>query len=114
MTYVFSKFCIRCSCNSACVCRVISEDELEESRKEGMSDDEPFEPYSDKRWVSVSVVEKMADARSPGVNLSNFSARARKGTILKRRRSPKTPEESKVKKKPGPKPGWKNKFKPKG
>eukprot|EP00066_Takifugu_rubripes_P015841 XP_011605107.1 PREDICTED: zinc finger protein 276 isoform X2 [Takifugu rubripes] len=65
--------------------RVVSEDELEESRKEGMSDDEP---YSDKR--------------------------ARKGTVLKRRRSPKTPEESKVKKKPGPKPGWKNKFKPKG
>lgn len=41
------------------MCRVISEDELEESRKEGTSDDEPFEPYSDKRWVSVSVAEKM-------------------------------------------------------
>ncbi|XP_029377838.1 zinc finger protein 276 isoform X2 [Echeneis naucrates] len=32
----------------------------------------------------------------------------------KRRRSPKAPEELKIKKKPGPKPGWKNKFKPKG
>ncbi|XP_053174615.1 zinc finger protein 276 [Scomber japonicus] len=66
--------------------RVISEDELEESRKGGLSDDDLFEPYSDKR-----------------VNIPS-----------KRRRSPKNPEEPKIKKKPGPKPGWKNKFKPKG
>nr|XP_046249123.1 zinc finger protein 276 isoform X2 [Scatophagus argus] len=69
--------------------RVISEDDIEENRKEGLSDDELFEPYSDKR--------------------------ARRGAVPnKRRRSPKAPEEPKIKKKPGPKPGWKNKFKPKG
>ncbi|KAM7396334.1 hypothetical protein PAMP_019379 [Pampus punctatissimus] len=66
--------------------RVISEDELEESRKRGLSDDELFEPYSDKR-----------------VNVPS-----------KRRSSPKATEKPKMKKKPGPKPGWKNKFKPKG
>uniref|UniRef100_A0A3Q3WX05 Zinc finger protein 276 n=1 Tax=Mola mola TaxID=94237 RepID=A0A3Q3WX05_MOLML len=32
----------------------------------------------------------------------------------KRRQTPKALEEPKIKKKPGPKPGWKNKFKPKG
>ncbi|XP_022624279.1 zinc finger protein 276 [Seriola dumerili] len=69
--------------------RVISEDEFEESRKGGLSDDELFEPYSDKRARRVTVSNK-------------------------RRRSPKAPEEPKIKKKPGPKPGWKNKFKPKG
>lgn len=35
------------------VCRVISEDEFEENRKAGASDDELFEPYSDKRWVQL-------------------------------------------------------------
>ncbi|XP_042352746.1 zinc finger protein 276 isoform X2 [Plectropomus leopardus] len=68
--------------------RVISEDDFEENRKGGLSDDELFEPYSDKRARRVSVPSK-------------------------RRRSPKALEEPKVKKKPGPKPGWKNKFKPK-
>lgn len=34
-----------------CVCRVVSEDDFEGSRKEGVSDDELFEPYSDTRWV---------------------------------------------------------------
>lgn len=68
--------------------RVISEDEFVESRKGGLSD-ELFEPYSDKRARRVNVPSK-------------------------RRRSPKAPEEPKIKKKPGPKPGWKNKFKPKG
>ncbi|XP_072241459.1 zinc finger protein 276 isoform X1 [Leuresthes tenuis] len=69
--------------------RVASEDEFEGSRKGGLSEEELFEPYSDKR------------ARR--VNVSN-----------KRRPSPKCPDEPKVRKKPGPKPGWKNKFKPKG
>ncbi|KAM7414083.1 hypothetical protein PAMA_019077 [Pampus argenteus] len=69
--------------------RVISEDELEESRKGGLSDDELFEPYSDKRPRRVNVPSK-------------------------RRSSPKATEKPKIKKKPGPKPGWKNKFKPKG
>ncbi|XP_054476176.1 zinc finger protein 276 isoform X2 [Anoplopoma fimbria] len=69
--------------------RFISEDDLEESRKGGLSDDEMFEPYSDKRARRVTVPNK-------------------------RRRSPKALVEPKIKKKPGPKPGWKNKFKPKG
>ncbi|XP_041651373.1 zinc finger protein 276 [Cheilinus undulatus] len=62
-----------------------SEDEFEERRKTGLSDDELFEPYSDKR-----------------VTVPN-----------KRKKSQKVLEEPKIKKKPGPKPGWKNKFKPK-
>ncbi|XP_044047749.1 zinc finger protein 276 isoform X2 [Siniperca chuatsi] len=69
--------------------RVISEDDFEESRKGELSDDELFEPYSDKRAHRVTVPNK-------------------------RRRSPKAPEGPKIKKKPGPKPGWKNKLKPKG
>ncbi|XP_071767349.2 zinc finger protein 276 [Centroberyx gerrardi] len=70
--------------------RAISiEDEFEESRKRGFSDDELFQPYPEKRPRRVTAPNK-------------------------RRRSPKAPEEPKVKKKPGPKPGWKNKFKPKG
>ncbi|XP_026166977.1 zinc finger protein 276 isoform X2 [Mastacembelus armatus] len=69
--------------------RVISENEYEESRKGVLSDDELFEPYSDKRPRRVTLSSK-------------------------RRQSLKAPEEPKVKKKPGPKPGWKNKFKPKG
>ncbi|XP_060933302.1 zinc finger protein 276 [Limanda limanda] len=66
--------------------RVVSEDEFEASRKAEGLDDESFQPLSDKR-----------------ATVSN-----------KRRQSPKVPEEPKIKKKPGPKPGWKNKFKPKG
>lgn len=38
-----------------CVSRVISEDEFDEGRKGGLSDEE-FEPYSEKRWVQI---EKM-------------------------------------------------------
>lgn len=70
--------------------RFICEDDFEETRKEGLSDDELFKPYSDKRARRVAVPNK------------------------RRRRSPKAREEPKIKKKPGPKPGWKNKFKPKG
>ncbi|XP_017289719.1 zinc finger protein 276 isoform X1 [Kryptolebias marmoratus] len=71
--------------------RGISEDEFEENRGGGggLLDEEEFEPYSDKRARRLNVVNK-------------------------RRQSPKTPEEPRVRKKPGPKPGWKNKFKPKG
>ncbi|XP_037623716.1 zinc finger protein 276 isoform X2 [Sebastes umbrosus] len=70
--------------------RFICEDDFEESRKGGLSDDELFEPFSDKRARRVTDPNK------------------------RRRRSPKALEEPKIKKKPGPKPGWKNKFKPKG
>ncbi|XP_074533500.1 zinc finger protein 276 [Halichoeres trimaculatus] len=69
--------------------RVISEDEFEERRKTAFSDDELFEPLPEKRARRVTFPSK------------------KKG-------SPKAVEEPKVKKKPGPKPGWKNKFKPKG
>ena len=49
------------------------------------------------------------------VDLFSPSPRTREMTIpIKRRGSPKVPEEPKIKKKPGPKPGWKNKFKSKG
>ncbi|KAK2841726.1 hypothetical protein Q5P01_011926 [Channa striata] len=69
--------------------RVISENEFEETRKGELSDDELMEPYIKKRHRRVTIPNK-------------------------RRQIPKAPEEPKVKKKPGPKPGWKNKFKPKG
>ncbi|XP_023126288.2 zinc finger protein 276 isoform X2 [Amphiprion ocellaris] len=69
--------------------RVMSEEEFEDNRKGGLSDEEMFEPYSDKRTRQLNVPNK-------------------------KRRNPKAPEEPKVRKKPGPKPGWKNKFKPKG
>lgn len=69
--------------------RVVSEDEFEEGRKGGPSDEEEFEPYSEKRGHRVNAPNK-------------------------RRRSSKGQEEPKIRKKPGPKPGWKNKFKPKG
>ncbi|XP_026221306.1 zinc finger protein 276 [Anabas testudineus] len=69
--------------------RIMSENEFEDNRKEEFSDDELFEPYPDKRVSRMAVPHK-------------------------RRQSPKAPEEPKIKKKPGPKPGWKNKFKPKG
>ncbi|XP_034391260.1 zinc finger protein 276 isoform X2 [Cyclopterus lumpus] len=69
--------------------RFISEDDFEGGRKGGLSDDEMFEPYSDKRARRVTIPSK-------------------------RRRSPKALVEPKIKKKPGPKPGWKNKLKPKG
>ncbi|KAM9854403.1 zinc finger protein 276 [Aulostomus maculatus] len=69
--------------------RVLFEEDFEGSRKGGLSEDELFEPYSEKR--------------------------ARRGNIpKKRRRRPKAPPEPKIRKKPGPKPGWKNKFKTKG
>nr|XP_015820843.2 zinc finger protein 276 isoform X1 [Nothobranchius furzeri] len=66
--------------------RAISEDELE-NRRGGLSDEEVFEPHSHKRARRLNI---------------------------KRRQSPKSPEEPRARKKPGPKPGWKNKFKPKG
>ncbi|KAM8891132.1 zinc finger protein 276 isoform 1-T1 [Spinachia spinachia] len=69
--------------------RFSSEDDFEGSRKAELSDDETFEPYADKR---------ARRATAPG----------------KKRRSPKALVEPKIKKKPGPKPGWKNKLKPKG
>ncbi|KAM4618894.1 zinc finger protein 276 [Polymixia lowei] len=65
------------------------EEEFDETRKRSFSDDELFQPYPEKRPRRAT-------------------------TPNKRRRTPKAPEEPKVKKKPGPKPGWKNKFKPKG
>ncbi|XP_035497473.2 zinc finger protein 276 isoform X1 [Scophthalmus maximus] len=70
--------------------RIVSDDEFEASRKGALSDDELFEPSSDKRSRRATVPNN------------------------KRRRSPKAPVEPKIKKKPGPKPGWKNKLKPKG
>ncbi|KAJ8252194.1 hypothetical protein COCON_G00215060 [Conger conger] len=59
-----------------------SEDEDEEKRKSGTSD-ELFEPFPEKRAIS-----------------------SKKGG-----REPKKPQEPKVRKKPGPKPGWKKKIK---
>ncbi|CAB1313923.1 unnamed protein product [Coregonus sp. 'balchen'] len=61
-----------------------SEDELEEKRKNGSSD-ELFEPYPEKKVASP-----------------------KKRT---RRKEAKTPKEPKVRKKPGPKPGWKKPIK---
>lgn len=72
------------------------------------------------RCSSAKVVElskRMTAVGNPGTGLSlPFSSpRSRRGTVAnKRRQSPKMPDEPKIKKKPGPKPGWKNKFKPKG
>ncbi|KAM9375886.1 zinc finger protein 276 isoform 2-T2 [Pholidichthys leucotaenia] len=68
--------------------RGLSEDEFEESRKGGLLGEE-FDPYSDKRAHRVNIP-------------------------IKRRRSPKAPEEPKIRKKPGPKPGWKKQIKAKG
>uniref|UniRef100_A0A3Q2XIS4 Zinc finger protein 276 n=1 Tax=Haplochromis burtoni TaxID=8153 RepID=A0A3Q2XIS4_HAPBU len=46
---------------------------------------------------------------------SPYPSRAHRVNVPnKRRKSSKAPEEPKIRKKPGPKPGWKNKFKPKG
>uniref|UniRef100_A0A3P9H419 Zinc finger protein 276 n=1 Tax=Oryzias latipes TaxID=8090 RepID=A0A3P9H419_ORYLA len=69
--------------------RVVSEEECEEGTKGSLSDEEMFEPYAEKRARRVNGPDK-------------------------RRQSLKSTEEPKVRKKPGPKPGWKNKFKPKG
>lgn len=68
--------------------RPVSDDDFEGSRKAGLSEDELFEPFADKRAQKVTISNK-------------------------RKKSPKVLEEPKVRKKPGPKPGWKNKFKPK-
>ncbi|KAJ3596134.1 hypothetical protein NHX12_002543 [Muraenolepis orangiensis] len=65
------------------------EEDFEEGRKRNASDDELFQPYQDKRPRRVT---------APG----------------KKRRAPSNQEEPKVRGKPGPKPGWKNKFKPQG
>ncbi|KAG7281528.1 hypothetical protein CRUP_007562, partial [Coryphaenoides rupestris] len=64
-------------------------EDFEEGGKRNASDDELFQPYQDKRPRRVT---------APG----------------KRRRTPSSREEPKVRGKPGPKPGWKNKFKPQG
>ncbi|XP_077953233.1 zinc finger protein 276-like isoform X5 [Gasterosteus aculeatus] len=69
--------------------RFDSEGDFEEGRRGELSYDEMFEPYADKRARRVTAPSK-------------------------RRRSPKALAEPKVKKRPGPKPGWKNKLKPKG
>lgn len=62
-----------------CVCRVVSEDDFEGSRKEGVSDDELFEPYSDTRWaqfflgiiINLSEQDKETSAdRNPDVYLN--------------------------------------------
>lgn len=37
----------------ACVHRVISDDDFDETRKEGASDDELFEPHSNTRWLKL-------------------------------------------------------------
>lgn len=69
----------------------VSEEDFDDNRRGGLLDEEElFEPYLDNK-------------RAPRVNVPN-----------KKRLSPKDPEEPKIKKKPGPKPGWKNKIKPKG
>ncbi|XP_024138364.1 zinc finger protein 276 [Oryzias melastigma] len=69
--------------------RLVSEEELEEGPKGSLSDEEMFEPFAEKRTRRINGPDKT-------------------------RRSLKSTEEPKVRKKPGPKPGWKNKFKPKG
>ncbi|XP_028304967.1 zinc finger protein 276 isoform X2 [Gouania willdenowi] len=68
--------------------RVVSEEEFEDTKKAELLDDELFEPYSEKRGQRSTIPNK-------------------------RRPNMKVCEEPKIKKKPGPKPGWKNKFKPK-
>ncbi|XP_072768440.1 zinc finger protein 276 isoform X2 [Nerophis lumbriciformis] len=68
--------------------RVLSEEEFEDKGK-SLSEDESFEPYSDKSPCRATVPTEQRQ-------MSNISG------------------EPKVKKKPGPKPGWKNQFKPKG
>ncbi|MEQ2309313.1 hypothetical protein AMECASPLE_037354 [Ameca splendens] len=72
-----------------CVFRGISENELEEKKRGDPSDDELFEPFLNKKASRLNITNK-------------------------RRQSSKSSEEPRVRKKPGPKPGWKNKFKPKG
>ncbi|KAK5605165.1 hypothetical protein CRENBAI_023310 [Crenichthys baileyi] len=69
--------------------RGISENELEEKERGDPSDDELFEPFLNKKASRLNITNK-------------------------RRQSSKSSEEPRVRKKPGPKPGWKNKFKPKG
>ncbi|XP_017160843.1 zinc finger protein 276 isoform X3 [Poecilia reticulata] len=45
---------------------------------------------------------------------SDLSDRTSRLSRTRRRQNPKTSEEPRVRKKPGPKPGWKNQFRPKG
>ncbi|XP_027861677.1 zinc finger protein 276 [Xiphophorus couchianus] len=66
--------------------RAISEEELQENR--ARSDEEMFDPVQNQRTSRLS--------------------------RTRRRQNPKTLEEPRVRKKPGPKPGWKNQFRPKG
>ncbi|XP_032404083.1 zinc finger protein 276 [Xiphophorus hellerii] len=66
--------------------RAISEEELQENR--ARSDEEMFDPVQNQRTSRLS--------------------------RTRRRQNPKNLEEPRVRKKPGPKPGWKNQFRPKG
>lgn len=40
-------------CARVNACRVVSDEDFEESGKGGLSDDELFKPFSDKRWVQI-------------------------------------------------------------
>ena len=104
--------------SDSCVSRVVSEDEFEASRKGEAS----------RRWVVRAVLGQEVGTntlkclirhrwiQTVVISLCSVALRARRATVPnKRRQSPKVlEEEPKIKKKPGPKPGWKNKFKPKG
>ncbi|XP_077371662.1 zinc finger protein 276 isoform X3 [Festucalex cinctus] len=59
--------------------------------------------------LSVSPTEEQQEEKQADSDLSDRTTRPNK-----RRQLPNTSEDRKVKKKPGPKPGWKNKFKSKG
>ncbi|XP_068595401.1 zinc finger protein 276 [Brachionichthys hirsutus] len=65
------------------------------------------------RLEDGSLSDRVSDEALSDTDLLDPSSEKR-GAVSKRRRSQKAPEEPKVKKKPGPKPGWKNKPKPKG
>ncbi|KAM4734797.1 zinc finger protein 276 isoform 2-T3 [Anableps anableps] len=68
--------------------RGISEEDLQETRGGARSDEEMFDPFQNQRTSRLN--------------------------ISKRRQNLKPSEEPRVRKKPGPKPGWKNKFRTKG
>ncbi|KAK0132229.1 Zinc finger protein 276 [Merluccius polli] len=112
------------------------EEDFEEGRKTNASDDELFQPYQDKRLTLLLhsiilsrprsliywFIGKRRNTRIHVLILSAsslpfvcFSTRPRRVTVpAKRRHAPSSREEPKVRGKPGPKPGWKNKFKPQG
>lgn len=67
----------------------ISDEDLQETRgRGGPSDEETFDPFPETRTSRLNMTKK--------------------------RQRPKSSEEPRMRKKPGPKPGWKNKFRPKG